>query len=91
MARRWRPESEGLYGQVEANTGAGSSCLRSVAGLSSAADGSGATTKVTATSSRASNKLPRGLRERLDAAVRRGFRKASTPGVVVGVQTPKGT
>jgi D-alanyl-D-alanine carboxypeptidase len=63
----------------------------SVAGLSSAADGSGATSKVTATSSRASNQLPRRLRERLDAAVRLGFRKASTPGAVVGVQTPSGT
>jgi D-alanyl-D-alanine carboxypeptidase len=31
------------------------------------------------------------LRDRLDAAVRRGLRKASTPGAVVGVQTPKGT
>jgi CubicO group peptidase (beta-lactamase class C family) len=44
----------------------------------------------TATSARSSAPLPPRLRARLGAAVHRGFRQAAAPGVVVGVQTPKG-
>lgn len=44
----------------------------------------------TATSARSSAPLPPRQRARLNAAVRRGFREASAPGVIVGVQTRKG-
>ena len=43
-----------------------------------------------APSAHSSSRLPAGQRARLRAAVRRGFREASTPGAVVAVRTPKG-
>jgi D-alanyl-D-alanine carboxypeptidase len=51
----------------------------------------GTTTGATGTSARFSAPLPPRQRARLDAAVKRGFRKASAPGAIVGVQTPRGT
>src|SRR5436309_7586173 len=45
---------------------------------------------VTAASARSSSPLPARQRARLNAAVHAGFREAATPGVIVGVQTPKG-
>ncbi len=55
-------------------------------------DAAGASTKTdaTATSARSSAPLPPRQRARLNAAVHRGFREAAAPGVIVGVQTPKG-
>lgn len=41
-------------------------------------------------SARSSAPLPPRQRARLNAAVHRGFREAAAPGVIVGVQTPKG-
>jgi D-alanyl-D-alanine carboxypeptidase len=57
-------------------------------GNDAAADGTKA--DATATSARSSAPLPPRQRARLNAAVHRGFREAAAPGVVVGVQTPKG-
>ena len=47
-------------------------------------------TDPSAASARSSAQLPSRQRERLDAAVRRGFDDAAAPGAIVGVQTPKG-
>jgi CubicO group peptidase (beta-lactamase class C family) len=57
-------------------------------GNDAAADGT--TADATAPSARSSAPLPPRQRARLNAAVHRGFREAAAPGVIVGVQTPKG-
>jgi D-alanyl-D-alanine carboxypeptidase len=56
-------------------------------------DAAGHGTKIdaTATSARSRAPLPPRQGARLNAAVHRGFREAAAPGVIVGVQTPKGT
>ena len=58
-------------------------------GDTDAAD-AGTKTDATATSALSSAALPPRERARLNAAVHRGFREAAAPGVIVGVQTPKG-
>ncbi len=60
-----------------------------VGGWSSGAAAKGATVTATARSARSADLPPR-QRARLSAAVHRGFREAAAPGVIVGVQTPKG-
>jgi D-alanyl-D-alanine carboxypeptidase len=54
------------------------------------AAGDAAKSDASAESARSSAQLPSRERARLNAAVRRGFREAAAPGVIVGVQTPKG-
>jgi D-alanyl-D-alanine carboxypeptidase len=61
-----------------------------VGGLENDAAGAGTKTDAIATSARSSAPLPPRERARLSAAVHRGFREAAAPGVIVGVQTPKG-
>jgi D-alanyl-D-alanine carboxypeptidase len=61
-----------------------------VGGWGNDAAGDGTNTDATATSARSSAPLPPRKRARLNAAVHRGFREAAAPGVIVGVQTPKG-
>ena len=61
-----------------------------VGGWGSEAAGKSTNGDVTAASARSSSPLPPRQRARLNAAVHRGFREAVTPGVIVGVQTPKG-
>ncbi|MGZ4331402.1 MAG: serine hydrolase domain-containing protein [Solirubrobacteraceae bacterium] len=61
-----------------------------VAGWANDAAGMGISVDATATSARSSGRLPPRLRARLGAAVHRAFREAAAPGVIVGVQTPKG-
>lgn len=61
-----------------------------VGGWANDAAGHGTKTDATAASARSSAPLPPRQRARLNAAVHRGFREAAAPGVIVGVQTPKG-
>jgi D-alanyl-D-alanine carboxypeptidase len=61
-----------------------------VGGWSSDAAGDGTKTDASATSALSGAALPPRERARLNAAVHRGFREAAAPGVIVGVQTPKG-
>jgi D-alanyl-D-alanine carboxypeptidase len=61
-----------------------------VGGWGSEAAGKSTNGDATAASARSSSPLPQRQRARLNAAVHRGFSEAATPGVIVGVQTPKG-
>ena len=61
-----------------------------VGGWANDAAAHGTKPDATATSARSSAPLPPRQRARLNAAVHRGFREAAAPGVIVGVQTPKG-
>ena len=61
-----------------------------VAGWSNDAAGIGTKADATTESARSRTPLPPRQRARLSAAVHRGFREAAAPGVIVGVQTPKG-
>ena len=54
------------------------------------AAGDATKTDASAESARSGAQLPPRERARLNTAVRRGFRDAAAPGVIVGVQTPKG-
>ncbi len=61
-----------------------------VAGWGEGAAAKSTKADATATSARSSGQLPSRQRARLSAAVHRGFSAAAAPGVIVGVQTPKG-
>src|SRR3954454_3667610 len=61
-----------------------------VGGFGDAATAAGTKPDASASSARSSASLPPRQRARLNAAVNRGFREASAPGAIVGVQTAKG-
>ena len=65
-------------------------CRRLVVGWASDAAAKDKTGGPTAALARSHGGLSARQRARLSAAVRRGFREAAAPGVIVGVRTPKG-